>query len=131
MSSDLPRRRFLSIAAGGAAAGSFAAVLGSSREAAASEFGPLVPDPDGILDLPEGFSYRILERQFEMMDDGYRVPASPDAMAVFEGAEGTLILMRNHEVSDGDTTDGPYVACLLYTSPSPRDLSTSRMPSSA
>ena len=26
---------------------------------------------------------------------------------------------------------GQYVACLLYTSPSPRDLSTSRMPSSA
>ena len=24
-----------------------------------------------------------------------------------------------------------YIACLLYTSPSPRDLSTSRMPSSA
>ena len=26
---------------------------------------------------------------------------------------------------------GHYKACLLYTSPSPRDLSTSRMPSSA
>ena len=26
---------------------------------------------------------------------------------------------------------GGYSACLLYTSPSPRDLSTSRMPSSA
>ena len=25
----------------------------------------------------------------------------------------------------------PYFTCLLYTSPSPRDLSTSRMPSSA
>ena len=25
----------------------------------------------------------------------------------------------------------PYLICLLYTSPSPRDLSTSRMPSSA
>ena len=25
----------------------------------------------------------------------------------------------------------PYLPCLLYTSPSPRDLSTSRMPSSA
>ena len=25
----------------------------------------------------------------------------------------------------------PYMTCLLYTSPSPRDLSTSRMPSSA
>jgi len=28
-------------------------------------------------------------------------------------------------------TDRDYVPCLLYTSPSPRDLSTSRMPSSA
>ena len=27
--------------------------------------------------------------------------------------------------------EGDYRACLLYTSPSPRDLSTSRMPSSA
>ena len=27
--------------------------------------------------------------------------------------------------------DGKYQICLLYTSPSPRDLSTSRMPSSA
>ena len=27
--------------------------------------------------------------------------------------------------------DGKLNACLLYTSPSPRDLSTSRMPSSA
>ena len=27
--------------------------------------------------------------------------------------------------------DDPYLPCLLYTSPSPRDLSTSRMPSSA
>ena len=28
-------------------------------------------------------------------------------------------------------TDGQYIPCLLYTSPSPRDLSRSRMPSSA
>ena len=28
-------------------------------------------------------------------------------------------------------TDLSYLTCLLYTSPSPRDLSTSRMPSSA
>ena len=27
--------------------------------------------------------------------------------------------------------DSSYLACLLYTSPSPRDVSTSRMPSSA
>ena len=30
-----------------------------------------------------------------------------------------------------DTRNPAYIACLLYTSPSPRDLSTSRMPSSA
>ena len=29
------------------------------------------------------------------------------------------------------TFDGMFKVCLLYTSPSPRDLSTSRMPSSA
>ena len=31
----------------------------------------------------------------------------------------------------GDWTEWNYYPCLLYTSPSPRDLSTSRMPSSA
>ena len=30
-----------------------------------------------------------------------------------------------------DGSVGRYLPCLLYTSPSPRDLSTSRMPSSA
>ena len=33
--------------------------------------------------------------------------------------------------TDGSTYSGMFGACLLYTSPSPRDLSTSRMPSSA
>ena len=34
---------------------------------------------------------------------------------------------RGHEVAQ----EQPIPVCLLYTSPSPRDLSTSRMPSSA
>ena len=33
--------------------------------------------------------------------------------------------------SNGISRTGCYYSCLLYTSPSPRDLSTSRMPSSA
>ena len=33
--------------------------------------------------------------------------------------------------STGDSSVGLLTDCLLYTSPSPRDLSTSRMPSSA
>ena len=38
-----------------------------------------------------------------------------------------------HPVQAGDRIEiyRPLLACLLYTSPSPRDLSTSRMPSSA
>ena len=42
--------------------------------------------------------------------------------AMIESIEGKRGLPRHRP---------PYVACLLYTSPSPRDLSTSRMPSSA
>ena len=40
---------------------------------------------------------------------------------------------RQARVADGDPSEplGSPSACLLYTSPSPRDLSTSRMPSSA
>ena len=37
-------------------------------------------------------------------------------------------IMRNER---HDLSEGPPKDCLLYTSPSPRDLSTSRMPSSA
>ena len=45
-----------------------------------------------------------------------------------EDAEASLDLMTDPEVSPGSTVSRD---CLLYTSPSPRDLSTSRMPSSA
>ena len=36
-------------------------------------------------------------------------------------------------IGEGELDEAPmlYIGCLLYTSPSPRDLSTSRMPSSA
>ena len=45
-------------------------------------------------------------------------------------AEGEFITMLGPSGS-GKTTCLMMLACLLYTSPSPRDLSTSRMPSSA
>ena len=35
------------------------------------------------------------------------------------------------EIKQADVSDHDSMVCLLYTSPSPRDLSTSRMPSSA
>jgi hypothetical protein len=64
-------------------------------------FGPLVPDPDGVFDLPEGFSYRIISRFGDVMDDGLLVPHRPDGMAAFPGPDGRVILVCNHEVSDG------------------------------
>ena len=49
-------------------------------------------------------------------------------------AEGVRVILVNPNpatiMTDPDFADATYV-CLLYTSPSPRDLSTSRMPSSA
>ncbi|WNG33705.1 DUF839 domain-containing protein [Archangium violaceum] len=70
----------------------------------------LRPDPDGILDLPEGFRYRILERRGERMSDGYRVPGQQDGMGCFAGPEGsnTLVLMRNHELEAGQEDMSPY-----------------------
>ena len=67
----------------------------------------LVADPKKLLDLRPGFTYRVLERQFSPMNDGYRVPAVPDGMACFAGPAGSLILMRNHEVSVPAVL-GPY-----------------------
>ncbi|MBO6938433.1 MAG: DUF839 domain-containing protein [Deltaproteobacteria bacterium] len=78
-----------------------------SRTARAATFGPLVPDPEGVIDLPEGFSYVILQTRGDAMSDGYVVPARPDGMACFEGADGTWILMRNHE---NDDMGGAYPA---------------------
>lgn len=62
-------------------------------------FGPLQYDPDGLFDLPEGFSYKIISKFKDVMDDGFYVPHRPDGMAAFEGADGLTILIRNHEVN--------------------------------
>jgi secreted PhoX family phosphatase len=75
---------------------------------ASAGLGALQRDPDTVLDLPPGFRYAILERAQGDMDDGYRVPGQPDAMACFPGAPGTVVLMRNHEVGLEDDARGPY-----------------------
>jgi secreted PhoX family phosphatase len=72
-------------------------------------FGPLRPDPDRILDLPEGFSYRVIQHAATPMDDGHRVPARPDGMACFALPGGELALMRNHENPAGLSMLGPFV----------------------
>jgi secreted PhoX family phosphatase len=71
-------------------------------------FGPLVKDAKGILDLPEGFSYRVLATRGEKMDDGYLVPGQADGMAAFPGPEGKVVLVCNHELGLEMTAMGPF-----------------------
>lgn len=61
-------------------------------------YGPLVKDPDGILDLPRGFQYRIISKTGDKMTNGDLVPGALDGMAAFQGSHNTTILVRNHEL---------------------------------
>ncbi|MDC0673407.1 alkaline phosphatase PhoX [Nannocystis radixulma] len=77
------------------------------RVAKAAGYGELVPDPEGIIDLPPGFSYKVLTRLFDPMSDGYRSPGLPDAMGAFPGPDDTIVLMRNHELGVLDILHTP------------------------
>jgi len=71
------------------------------RGADTGRFGPLVPDPAGVFDLPEGFAYRVISRFGDTMDDGLLVPHRPDGMAAFQGPDEKVVLVCNHEVKAG------------------------------
>ncbi|MBA4052876.1 MAG: phosphatase, partial [Erythrobacter sp.] len=101
------RRRFL-----GATATAFAALaasgcmsrgaVGGGAKVASGDgfagYGALTPDPAGFLDLPEGFSYRVLSRLGDAMDYGGTVPDRADGMGCFDLGNGEIALVRNHEL---------------------------------
>jgi secreted PhoX family phosphatase len=93
----------------GALAGSSALLSVTRRAYGEAGFGDLETDPAGILDLPAGFSYVLLQTAGDLMSDGIAVPASPDAMACFLSADGNYILMRNQEEEYG-TSPAPDMA---------------------
>lgn len=103
MGSMIDRRHFLCRAAAfgagfvGLRAG-LARAGGLPNAATVEPFGALLRDPGGLLDLPGGFSYQVLARYGEEMDDGLIVPGKQDAMAAFPRADGTTALVVNHEV---------------------------------
>lgn len=104
----LVRRGFLAGACALAAAGAGAGWLVSTSRRRVPKAN-LAVDPKGILDLPAGYQYRILERSGDPMTDGHIAPASPDGMACFEGPDSTFVLMRNHELDVGRSPE-PLVA---------------------
>ena len=78
------------------------------RALRAEGYGPLVADRKGRLDLPAGFSYRIIGWSGMTMDDGLCLPEEPDGMGAFPGPDGLTLLVRNHEVDpDGRGPWGP------------------------
>jgi secreted PhoX family phosphatase len=106
----LNRRRFLQTIA-------IAASIPSARAAtlkvpANVGFGRLRPDPRGILDLPQDFSYQVISRYGEEMDDGLIVPARHDGMAAFPARDGTTLLVCNHENPSRLQDLGPFGADL-------------------
>ena len=63
-----------------------------------NKYGKLKRDPAGILNLPDGFTYKIIARRGQPMSDGLVHPDKPDGMATFVGKDGRIILIRNHEL---------------------------------
>ncbi len=80
------------------------APLGS--RAAPRAYGRLRPDPAGLLDLPRGFSYRVISSYGDRMDDGLVVPDYCDGMGAFDLGGGQVALVRNHELQARQTDRG-------------------------
>jgi secreted PhoX family phosphatase len=70
-------------------------------------YGALRPDQGGLLDLPEGFSYRVISSAGERMDDGFVTPDKFDGMACFPLGGTRVALVRNHELGPADRALGP------------------------
>ncbi|QKW06846.1 DUF839 domain-containing protein [Streptomyces sp. NA04227] len=78
-------------------------------------YGPLVPDPKGLLDLPEGFRYRVLSREGDRLRSGEgKVPSNCDGMTALQGARGRVHLVRNHENRADAKIQVPTVDGLTY-----------------
>lgn len=71
-------------------------------------YGPLVKDPQGMLNLPKGFSYKIISKMGTPMHDGFLIPGKADGMATFADKKGKVILIRNHEMNPEDPEEGPF-----------------------
>ena len=67
-------------------------------------YGPLVRDPNGVFDLPEGFSYRVISQGGETMADGLLVPGQFDGMGCFALEGSRVALIRNHELKGSSRT---------------------------
>ncbi|MFF9773488.1 PhoX family protein [Streptomyces sp. NPDC013978] len=80
-----------------------------------SGYGPLIPDPNGLLDLPKGFRYRVLSREGDPLRSGEGpVPSNHDGMSALAGRHGRVHLVRNHENRHNGRIPVPTIEGLTY-----------------
>jgi secreted PhoX family phosphatase len=100
-------------------AGSLEALAGIPAAAAATTsrtggYGPLVPDPAGLLALPRGFSYKLIaEAGKTLLDSGQPTPTDQDGAASFATAAGTTLVI-NHEIGGAERFGVPALPGLTY-----------------
>jgi secreted PhoX family phosphatase len=120
----LSRRNFLArsaatglaVALVGSVDGIFGAGPASATPAGMTGYGPLVPDPKGILSLPRGFSYTIVAQAgVTMLASGQPTPADPDGTASFRRLPGNgSVLINNHEVGGSEANPVPAIPNFTY-----------------
>jgi secreted PhoX family phosphatase len=67
-------------------------------------------DAAGLLDLPRGFRYRVVQSVEDRVSNGAPVPGDFDGMVAIDGPGNSTILVRNHELTSGDTATKAPVA---------------------
>ncbi|PSB54246.1 alkaline phosphatase PhoX [Chamaesiphon polymorphus] len=105
---SISRRHFLALAGAGTSSSFLLAGLENlyrpsvavslAKSPKVRGYGALVKDPQGILDLPAGFRYKIVSQSGKKMSDGTVAASNFDGMAAFAGKNGSTILVRNHEL---------------------------------
>jgi secreted PhoX family phosphatase len=108
---SISRRNFVALAATSAAFGGLSRAVAQDANAYRNEtagYGPLVPDPKGVFDLPAGFSYEVVSQAGQLMDDGLLTPQKMDGMGCFAAGPGRVALVRNHELKPSDPERTAY-----------------------
>ena len=85
-----------------------AAAFGFVETYSDGKYGPLLYNQGDILSLPKGFSAKVISRKGDVMSDGLLSPGAHDGMGVFKWKKDKMILIRNHELSPGAITTGPF-----------------------
>jgi uncharacterized protein len=109
---DVSRRSFIRMGVVGTAMASAAlmdrdrsagaALMGSSSQTTAPRGGTGLVPAGPELALPPGFSYHTFGAFGSAMSDGFITPPIHDGMAAFASGGGTIRIVRNHELGEGN-----------------------------